>query len=100
MKTVFCAIVLCLIQLAEVLGGVKAEAQLSVRQRGVKVTQVENSTYRLEYLGGKSLHKNFGDYHDDMLQRSSLAIDSTVIDLRAIDTSLHSNKYKFWQEID
>lgn len=100
MKTVFFAIVLCLIQLAEVLGGDKGQTLSSVRQRGVKVTEVENATYRFEYPGGKMLYKDLGDYHYNMLQRSSSAIDSTVIDLRTIDTSLHSNKYKFWQEVD
>lgn len=40
MKTVFFAIVLCLIQLAEVLGGDKVQTLSGVRQRGVRVTQI------------------------------------------------------------
>ena len=40
------------------------------------------------------------DYSLSTPGQEQIQIDSTIIDLQTIDTSLYSDKYKFWQEID
>lgn len=67
----------------------------------VTVTEIEKDILKLEYLSGKVLYKNIGDYglrtKDEMTY--SPTFDSTIIDLRYVDTTLYSDKYVFWQEV-
>jgi hypothetical protein len=68
---------------------------------------------KIEYLNGKVLYKNIGDYkyEESRLPSEALAkegiqnpvysptYDSTIIDLRFIDTTLYYHKYSYWQEV-
>jgi len=70
----------------------------------IKVTEIEEDVLKLEYPNGKVLIKNIADYK---YQVSSIQhpvsyspnYDSTIIDLRTIDTTLYYQKYSFWQEV-
>ena len=77
--------------------------QLKTRE-DVKVTEVETNLLKLEYRNGKVLYKNIGDYKppaNNGLQKTSFSpnYDSTIIDLRTIDTTLYYQKYSYWQEV-
>jgi hypothetical protein len=75
--------------------------QLKSRE-GIKVTEIEKNILRLEYPSGKVLYKNIFDYRlpvTDNLNYSP-TYDSTIIDLRYIDTMLYYKKYSFLQEVD
>ncbi|MBK7104251.1 MAG: T9SS type A sorting domain-containing protein [Ignavibacteriae bacterium] len=69
----------------------------------VKATEIEKDILKLQYPNGKLLYKNIGDYKKEYkaLHKTTYSpnFDSTVIDLNAIDTSLYSNMYSFWQEV-
>lgn len=69
----------------------------------VKVTEVEKDILKLEYPNGKLLYKNIGDYKQEnkALHKTAYSpnFDSTIIDLRTIDTTLYSDMYSFWQEV-
>ncbi len=82
----------------------------------IKVTEStaggEKDILKLEYPGGKVLYKNIGDYSSELrsagtsqypesgiLHPVSPTFDSTIIDLRYIDTTLYYHKYSFWQEV-
>lgn len=60
-----------------------------------KISQEENSVV-IEGSGIKQCKLLEYDEHISFLKSS---IDSTGIDIHILDTSLYSNKYKFWQEI-
>ncbi|MFA4923081.1 MAG: VCBS repeat-containing protein, partial [Ignavibacteriaceae bacterium] len=73
-------------------------------RKDVKVTEVEPNLLRLEYRNAKVLYKNIGDYKPlttNNLQKSNLSptYDSTIIDLRTIDTTLYDQKYSYWQTV-
>jgi len=69
----------------------------------VKVTEVEKDILKFQYPSGKLLYKNIGDYKQEnkTLNKTTYSpnFDSTIIDLNAIDTSLYSDMYSFWQEV-
>src|SRR3989304_8232270 len=69
----------------------------------VKVTEIEESLLKIEYPNGKVLMKNIADYQNpaSRIQHPvySPTYDSTIIDLRTIDTILYYQKYQFWQEV-
>ncbi|MCH8033565.1 MAG: T9SS type A sorting domain-containing protein [Bacteroidetes bacterium] len=76
-------------------------AQLKQRD-GVKVTEVEKDIIKIEYSNGKVMYKNIADYQHPVsgIQINySPTYDSTIIDLRYIDTTLYYYKYSFWQEV-
>jgi hypothetical protein len=70
----------------------------------IKVTEVEKDILKLEYPNGKVLYKNIASYQQ---QESSIkhpviyspTFDSTIIDMKTIDTTLYYKKYSFWQEV-
>lgn len=74
-----------------------------LKKRGdIKVTEVEPDLLKLEYPAGKTLYKNVADYQSQTNNRQlifSSTYDSTIIDLRFIDTTLYYHKYSFWQEV-
>ena len=84
-------------------GGREEKLQQLKQRDGVKVTEVEKDIIKVEYPGGKVLIKNIGDYkyqETGMHQPAfSPKYDSTIIDLRTIDTTLYYHKYNFWQEV-
>jgi hypothetical protein len=70
----------------------------------IKVTEVEPNLLRLEYPNGKVLIKNISDYKQTTTNNPqpttySPTYDSTIIDLRYIDTTFYYYKYSFWQEV-
>lgn len=70
----------------------------------IKVTEVKKDIIKLEYPDGRVLYKNIADYQQQeaTIQRPKQyppTYDSTIIDLRTIDTTLYYQKFKFWQEI-
>jgi hypothetical protein len=79
----------------------------------IKVTGIEKDILKIEYPGGKVLYKNIGDYQyqESSLPSEALAkegiqnpvysptYDSTIIDLRFIDTTLYYHKYSYWTEV-
>lgn len=71
----------------------------------IKVTEIEKDILKIEYPYGKVLIKNIGDYKrqptNDYQQpiTYSPTYDSTIIDLRYIDTTLYYYKYSLWQEV-
>lgn len=70
----------------------------------IKVTEIEMDILRLEYPDGKVLIKNIADYQPQVssIQHPvaySPTYDSTIIDLRYIDTTLYYYKYSFWKEV-
>lgn len=69
----------------------------------IKVSEIEKDILKLEYPSGKVLYKNISDYKhlESNIQKQvySPIFDSTIIDLRTIDTTLYYQKYKFWQEV-
>lgn len=82
----------------------KDEKLQQLKNRGdIKVTEVEPNFLKLEYPNGKVLYKNIADYqHPEtgiQKQEFSPTYDSTIIDLRTIDTTLYYHKYSFWQEL-
>ena len=68
---------------------------------GVKVTEVETNIIKIEYPNGKVLYKNISDYRSPVTDNLNYSptYDSTIIDLRTIDTTLYYQKYQFWQEV-
>ena len=50
----------------------------------------------IEYSNGKKKIKMLDYVEQNSFSKTT--IDSTIIDIRTIDTTLYSNKYKFWQE--
>lgn len=67
-----------------------------------KVTEVEPDLIMIEYPDGKTLYKNVGDYKPQTNKHTliySPTYDSTIIDLRYIDTTLYHLKYQYWQEV-
>ena len=69
----------------------------------IKVTEIQKDILKLEYPNGKVLYKNISDYQypESSIQHPvySPTYDSTIIDLRTIDTTLYYQKYDFWQEV-
>ena len=68
----------------------------------IKVTEVEPNLLKLDYTNGKSIVKNVGDYKpqtNNYQLNYSPTYDSTIIDLRYIDTTLYYYKYSFWKEV-
>jgi len=73
------------------------------KREDIKVTEIENDLLRIEYPNGKVLIINIADYNQPKSNTQHLEYsqnyDSTIIDLRTIDTSLYHEKYSFFQEI-
>ena len=68
----------------------------------IKVTEVEPDLLRLEYPNGKTFYKNIADYQPQTNKNQlsySPTYDSTIIDLRYIDTTLYYHKYSYWTEV-
>ena len=70
-------------------------------RKDIKITEIEKGIYKLQYPNSKTLIKNTNDYKlpTDAKINYSLTYDSTIIDLRTIDTTLYYQKYSFWQEV-
>ena len=90
---------ICILTLP-LLGGDKTQLLESAARRGTKISQIGDNLFTFEYPNGRSITKNLGEYNNATRSSSTFAIDSTIIDLRTIDTSLYSDKYGLWQEID
>jgi hypothetical protein len=70
----------------------------------IKVTEVKKDLLKLEYPDGKVLIKNIADYkrpktNNQLPTAYSPTYDSTIIDLRYIDTTQYYQMYRFWQEV-
>ncbi len=68
----------------------------------IKVTEIEKDILKIEYPHGKVMYKSIGDYQypeSGIRHPVSPTFDSTIIDLRYIDTTLYYHKYRFWQEV-
>ncbi|GBD87984.1 hypothetical protein BMS3Abin03_01918 [bacterium BMS3Abin03] len=81
----------------------REEKLAQLRQRkDIKVTEVEKDIIKIEYPNGKTILKNIADYQPPTTYNQptySPTFDSTIIDLRTIDTTLYYQKYSFWQEV-
>jgi hypothetical protein len=104
-KIIVCCLlfVVCSITIAQNKFKTKEEKlqQLKTR-RDIKVTEIEKDILRLEYPNGKVIYESIGDFGPDKEKRITYSptYDSTIIDLRSIDTSLYYQKYSFWQEVN
>jgi hypothetical protein len=69
----------------------------------IKVTEIEKDILKIEYPHGKVMYKNIGNYQPPTTNSQqpmySPTFDSTIIDLRYIDTTLYYYKYSFWKEV-
>ncbi len=74
--------------------------QLKSREN-IKVTEMEKGIYQLHYSNGKIIIKNTNDYKlpPNAKIKYSPTYDSTIIDLRTIDTTLYYQKYSYWQDV-
>jgi hypothetical protein len=90
---------LCSISLAQLTKEEKLQ-QLKSRE-DVKVTELDDSILKLEYPSGKMLYKNIADHKptNHYKIKYSPNYDSTIIDLRYIDTTLYYQKYGYWSEV-
>jgi hypothetical protein len=82
--------------------GKEQKLQQLKNRDNIKVTEVEPDLLKLEHLNGKVMYKNISDYQQpttNYQQLYSPNYDSTIIDLRTIDTTLYYQKYSFWKEI-
>jgi len=83
----------------------REEKLQQLKQRdGVIVTEVDKDIIKIEYPNGKSKIKSIADYQypaSGIQNQVNYAptYDSTIIDLRTIDTTLYYHKYRFWQEV-
>ena len=82
----------------------EAKLQQLKNREEIKVTEVQKDLLKLKYPNGKVLYKNIGDYQhpESSIQQPttySPTYDSTIIDLRIIDTTLYYQKYTYWQEV-
>ena len=71
-------------------------------RRDIKVTEVEPNLLKLEYPNGKILYKNIADYQPQTSNHQlifSPTYDSTIIDLRFIDTTQYYHMYSYWTEV-
>jgi len=85
-------------------GGREERLQHLNSRDDVKVTEVIPDLFRIEYPGGKVRYKNIADYRPQTTDHQqptgySPNFDSTIIDLRYIDTTLYYQMYSFWQEV-
>ncbi len=101
-------ILVCWLIIVQVCAGLaqqnREEKLQQLKKRGdIKVTEVEKDILKLEYPNGKLLYKNISDYQypASSIQQPvySPTYDSTIIDLRYIDTTLYHHKYQYWQEV-
>ncbi len=76
----------------------KSRSDLKVTE---SIEDGENDILRIEYPNGKVLIKNIADYKPITKNKLTFSptYDSTIIDLRFIDTTLYYQKYSFWQEL-
>ena len=68
----------------------------------LEATEVEPDLLKIEYPDGRTLYKNVADYKPQTnkhLLIYSPTYDSTIIDLRYIDTTLYYYKYSYWKEV-
>src|SRR5690554_926118 len=75
----------------------REEKLLQLKNRtDIKVTEVEKDILKLKYPNSKVLYKNIGDYFPNVENRIiySPTYDSTIIDLRTIDTTIYYHKYR------
>ncbi len=101
MKKIFvcCLFVVCCFSFAQQSREEKIQ-QLKTRT-DIKVTEIEKDILKVEYPNVKVLYKNIGDYRAPVTDNLNYSptYDSTIIDLRTIDTTLYYQKYSFWQEV-
>lgn len=66
------------------------------KQPGLKLEEVKNGLYRINYNDGTVKHYDFNDFNDTY---SLDTIPTTDITLNLIDTSLYTNQFQFWKEV-
>ncbi|MBI2417807.1 MAG: T9SS type A sorting domain-containing protein [Ignavibacteriales bacterium] len=66
------------------------------QNKQITVTEQGNGIIKIEYPSGKTRYKDISDYEEP---KSMPAVDSTVIDLMALDTLQYYQKYKLWREV-
>jgi hypothetical protein len=98
-KMVFCFLFAVSISFAQYTREEKLQ-QLKTRT-DIKVTEIEKDILKIEYPSGKVIYKNIGDYITNAENRIlySPTFESTIIDLRTIDTTLYYQMYSYWQEV-
>lgn len=101
MKLFFLLILFCSISFSQ--SNREEKLQQLKSRADIKVTEIEQDIFKIVYPNGKVLYKNIGDYqpavYDQQPTTKSPNYDSTIIDLRYIDTTLYHHKYSFWQEV-
>ncbi|MBI2420432.1 MAG: hypothetical protein HYV28_21435 [Ignavibacteriales bacterium] len=66
------------------------------QNKQITVTEQGNGIIMIEYPSGKTRYKDISDYEQP---KGMPAVDSTVIDLLALDTLQYYQKYKLWREV-
>ena len=74
----------------------EAELQKFI-ERGGKVEETSPNIYDLTYPDG--LSRVFNLNHKQNLNESLSGVDTTIINIWEIDTSLYAEKFKFWQKV-
>lgn len=79
----------------------EAKLQQLKNREDIKVREVEPNLLKLEYPNGKVLYKDINDYKPKTGNKTTYSptFDSTIIDLKTIDTTLYYQKYSYWQEV-
>ena len=101
-KILVCLSIIFLVSTTPAQQSRKEKLQELKNRSEVNVTQLERDLLKLEYPSGKVLIKNIADYKQQTnshKQNYSPTYDSTLIDLRYIDTTIYHHKYQYWQEV-
>jgi hypothetical protein len=67
-------------------------------QRGGKVEEVSLDIYKLTYRSRESRVFNFS--RKEKVNEDTISVDTTIINVWEIDTTLYAYKFKFWQRVD
>lgn len=68
----------------------------------IKVMEVEKGIYNIQFSNGQTIIKNTNDYKppEENKINYSPTYDSTIIDLRTVDTTLYYQNYSLWQQVN
>ena len=77
----------------------KKEAELQkFVERGGKVESVSPNVYKLTYPHGMSRVYNFN--RSDRFNENFEGVDTTIINIWEIDTTIYADMFKFWQQVE
>ncbi|MBM3714112.1 MAG: VCBS repeat-containing protein, partial [Actinobacteria bacterium] len=99
----FIVVILFLSITTNLLSQSKANLLEQLERNNIKATEIESNIYKIEYPWGKTAVYNYNELKPQPYTDASgniLDIDTTYIDLTTIDTSLYSNMFTLWKEVN